>query len=299
MNAEPSPTPSADEAWPDRWHDWGGQGPLTHLAHANGFPPGVYRQLIGTLRQGLHIVSTEARSLRPGAQTDAIHSWEPLADDLALSLQRRSLRGCIGIGHSLGGVSTLLAASREPTLFSAIVLIDPLLMTGWIRAAWAAMKLVGLGQQIELVRRARRRRMSWPDRQTIRRAYSGKSLFRSWAPGVLDDYLDSVLIETGDGVSLRYPAQWEARIFELSPHDLWPVIRRLEVPALFIRGANSDTFSRAAARRLGRIGPPIEVEEVPGAGHLVPMEKPEHLGRLVRAFITEHQGATESITEHP
>jgi pimeloyl-ACP methyl ester carboxylesterase len=106
---------------------------------------------------------------------------------------------------------------------------------------------------------------------------------------VLDDYLDSALIETAEGVTLRYPAQWEARIFELSPHDLWPVIRRLEIPALFIRGADSDTFSGAAAKRLGRIGPPVEVMEVPGAGHLVPMEKPEQLGRLVTGFICEHQ----------
>ena len=26
----------------DLLHDFGGQGPLIHLAHANGFPPGTY-----------------------------------------------------------------------------------------------------------------------------------------------------------------------------------------------------------------------------------------------------------------
>ena len=34
----------------------------------------------------------------------------------------------IGMGHSIGAIVTLRAALREPTLFRALVLIDPVLL---------------------------------------------------------------------------------------------------------------------------------------------------------------------------
>jgi len=123
--------------------------------------------------------------------------------------------------------------------------------------------------------------MVWPDRQTVRQAWAGKPLFQSWAHGTLDDYLGSVLVDHPEGVALRFSGAWEARIFERSPHTLWPAIRDLAVPTLFIRGARSTTLGPAATRRLQRLGPPVEVIQIPGAGHLVPMEKPAELADVI------------------
>jgi pimeloyl-ACP methyl ester carboxylesterase len=277
----------ASPAWPaatmpdHAWQEWGGSGPRLHFAHANGFPPGAYRQLLEPLTRCFTVVASEARPLWSAEPPSSLRSWQPLADDLTRAITSHELQGALGVGHSLGGVATLLAASRRPELLSAIILIDPLVLTGVRSLAWRLIQRTGLIRRIELIRRAERRRMVWPDRRTVRQAWAPKPLFEGWAPGALDDYLGSVLVDHPEGVALRYSGAWEARIFERSPHSLWPAIRRLAVPTLFIRGARSTTLSAAAARRLQRVGPLVEVLEVPRAGHLVPMERPAELATLI------------------
>ena len=112
------------------WRDWGGSGPLLHFAHANGFPPGTYRKLITDLSQNHHVVSMAGRPLWRESTPTVLHDWSLFADDLRTELDRRSLRGVIGVGHSLGGVISLLAAAADPGIFSAVVAVDPLILTG-------------------------------------------------------------------------------------------------------------------------------------------------------------------------
>ncbi len=86
-------------------------------------------------------------------------------------------------------------------------------------------------------------------------------------------------------MQLRYPPEWEARIFEIAPHDLWDRLRRVAVPTLFVRGERSDTFLADAARRVEQELPGSTVSVMPGSTHFVPMERPEPLGRLVLDFL--------------
>ena len=110
--------------------DWGGSGPVLHLAHANGFPPGTYRKLIELLKPRYRVVTLHGRSLVPGSDPRRMRSWDDMADELAHALRSRGLSGVVGVGHSMGGVSTLLASAQEPGLFRAVVALDPVLVTG-------------------------------------------------------------------------------------------------------------------------------------------------------------------------
>lgn len=278
------PEPTRDGSW----LDWGESGPTLHFAHANGLPPGTYRQLIDVLRSHYHVVSMEARPLWPGSDPCSLQDWSLFVDDLRAELRRRNLRGIVGVGHSLGAVATLLAASRDPGLFTTIVAIDPIVLAGWFSVFWGTMKAVGLGRHVPIVQGARKRRDHWPDLDTVRRSYARKRAFRGWAPGVLDDYLSSGLVPAADGgVQLRYPKRWEARIFRVAPHDLWPDLGRLAVPSLFVHGEHTDTFLPAAARRVAREVPGATVTVISGAGHFVPMEQPELLGRTVLEYLAK------------
>jgi len=271
----------------DRWHDWGGAGPTMHFAHANGFPPGTYRKLTETLaRGGHHLVSMAARPLWSRDAPTELEDWSQLADDLKEELTHRGLRGGIAVGHSLGGVTSLLAAADDPGLFRAVVAVDPLILTGRMSVFWGLTKSLGLGGRLGIVRGARSRRDHWPDRETVLSSYRRKKIFEFWDPEVLDDYLDSGTVAMPDGsVSLRYPKAWEARIFEIAPHDLWNRLRRLEVPVLFIQGERSDTFRDAAVRRADRELPTAEVAVLGESTHFVPMERPTELGSVILEFL--------------
>ena len=262
------------------WHDWGGEGPVLHLAHANGFPPEAYRTLIRMLTPRVRVVSVAARPLWDSSDPAVLDDWSQLADDLADTLQDRDLTAVIGVGHSLGAVVTAWAAAAHPGLFSRLVLIDPVLFAGARAVFWRGMKRLRLEGRLPLVQATRRRRERFPDAETARAQWARRSVFSGFDPRCFDDYVNAALTPHPDGgVTLRYPKTWEARIFELSPADPWPRLADLDVPVTVLAGSTSDTFLPAAARKLRRKLPQARVEVVPGASHFVPFERPEEVAR--------------------
>jgi len=277
---------SFDQSSSPVWHDWGGTGPDLHFAHANGFPPGVYRKLIGELSKRHHVVSMSARPLWPDSSPVKLRDWSLFAEDMSAELSNRGLRGIIGVGHSLGAATSLLAASSDPGLFSAVVAVDPLILTGSHSLFWGAMKAVGLGEQLGLVRGARRRREQFSDRGEARTTYASKRVFAGWDPEVLDDYLEAGMIELPQGgLHLRYPREWEARIFSVAPHNLWAQLRKLSAPTLFVQGEHSDTFLDAARTRVKREVPASSTAVVVDCSHFLPMERPVELAQVIDEFL--------------
>ncbi len=286
----PATTSQLPNAWhhlrDGHWLDWGGSGPSLHFAHGNGFPPATYRKLFESLQSGASVASMEARPLWLESNPRSLTHWSQLARDLAEELDRRGLRGSVGVGHSLGAVTTLLAAVEDPGLFKAVVAVDPVILSGWTSILWGAMKTVGVGDHLPLVRGARKRRRHFPDRDAARAAYRHRRMFRAWDEDCLDDYLKAALVPAADGgLILRYPRSWEARIFRLSPHNVWPQLRRLRVPSLFIQGEHSDSFFSAAAHKVLRQVPGARLSVFEGHGHCVPMECPESVAKTILDFL--------------
>jgi pimeloyl-ACP methyl ester carboxylesterase len=285
----------ADAPPPEAWTDWGGDGPSLHFGHANGFPPATYRLLLDELRRSFRVATMGARPLWPGSDPGTISSWRPLADDLQAELNRRGVRGGIGAGHSLGSVLSVMAAAGDPALFSAMILVDPVVFSWGHSLFWGLFRGLGLGHRLPLIRGARRRRDHFPDLEAVRSSYAGKSVFATWLPEALEDYVQAGFAASGDGsVELRYPKAWEARIFEVTPAEVWSELGRLEMPILVIRGANSDTFLPAAARRIRRELPTATVVEMPECSHFVPMERPRELAEVIVAWCRERGLGLES-----
>ena len=237
-------------------HEFGGDGPVVHLAHANGFPPGAYRALAETLTGSHRVVALPSRPLWPGSRPTSAPTWRPLADDLVAGLESLGLSGVVGVGHSLGGVLTLWAAIDRPDLFRAVVLIDPVLLPpAWLRGL-RLLRLLGLGHRQPLVQGALRRRRTWPNRRACFEHYRDKPLFARWSDEVLGEYVRAGTQPRLDGgVELAYPPEWEAHIFATTPLGIWRDVPRLHAPALVIRGEHSETFVPQAQARLARLLP--------------------------------------------
>jgi len=261
---------------------------VLHFAHANGFPPATYRKLIGQLAKRHRVVSMAARPLWPDSKPRVLRDWSVFAEDLRAELGRRDLRGIVGVGHSLGAVISLLAAAADPGLFSAVVAIDPIILTGFHSLFWGTVKAVGLSGRIGIVRGARRRRELWSDRAEARSSYTSKKVFAGWDPEVLDDYVEAGMVALPQGgVRLRYPKECEARTFSAAPHNMWPQLRTVLVPTLFVQGEHSDTFLDAARARVEREVRGSRTTVVPGSSHFVPMERPAELARVIDEFLED------------
>ncbi|WP_253895064.1 alpha/beta fold hydrolase [Corallococcus exercitus] len=266
--------------------DWGGSGPLLHFACANGFPPETYRKLFARLATRYHVVSLRTRPLMPGQDPKALTTWQELGEDLARELKARGRSGVLGVGHSVGGTSTLMASAANPGLFHAVVALDPVLITGSRLWALRLMKLLGRMDRTAMVRGALRRRDRWPTREEAATAYRERKLFKDWDADCFSDYITHGLVPTEAGdFRLRFPREWEARIFETFPADPWTLIRANAAPTLVVRGERSDALLPGALARAEREMQRARVDTLPLASHLFPMEQPRETAERVLTFL--------------
>jgi len=70
--------------------------------------------------------------------------------------------------------------------------------------------------------------------------------------------------------------------------DLWPVVRRIKVPTLIMRGSESDIFTVDTAKRMQELIPGSQFVEIQGAGHAIPTDAPGAFEQAVREFFAAH-----------
>ena len=268
------------------FHCFGGEGPIIHIAHANGFPPGTYRQLAETFIDRYRVLALPCRPLWPNSRTESTPTWRPLAGDLVAGLDTIGASEVVGIGHSLGGVLTLWAAIERPDIFRAVILIEPVILPPlwlvWLRV----LRALGLERRLPLVQRARQRRRTWPSGQECYEQYRRKSLFARWPDSVLHDYVVSATrLRDDGGVELVYPPAWEAHIFASTPTGIWDDVPNLRTPALVIRGEHSTIFRPEVMARMRKRMPCAQFVTMAGTGHLVPMEEVAETGIIIRRYL--------------
>lgn len=273
-----------------KFHDFNPDSdkPLIHLAHANGFPPVTYQKAIQSLLPHYHVISFFARPLWGNTPPEWLHHWSQMADDLVESLKKFSPKKIIGIGHSLGGVLTLYAATKELDIFSRVILIDPTMLAPNILLKIKFMKLFGLETRYHLVKGALRRRRTWESTKAAYEYFRGRALFKNWSDEIVKLYAVSMTGAVPEGgVQLIYSPEWEARIYKTIPTDVWKFAALLQQPTLVIRGETSNTFTADSEKAFKKVNPKATFEVVRGTGHLVPQEKPEEVGVFVENFLTK------------
>jgi pimeloyl-ACP methyl ester carboxylesterase len=63
--------------------------------------------------------------------------------------------------------------------------------------------------------------------------------------------------------------------------------RRITVPTLLVRGADSDVVSEAGAREMQELIPHAEVVEVPAAGHMIAGDDNDVFTERLSGFLDE------------
>jgi pimeloyl-ACP methyl ester carboxylesterase len=270
------------------YEDFGGAGRWLHLAHANGYPPNSYRALAGHLAQSHRVVSMEQRPLWPSSDPQDFDSWHPIGDDLLAFLEQHGIERLVGVGHSLGAVATMYAAVNCPELFAAVILIEPVF--------FPPATLDQLRQNPEtalrtpLIKRTNRRRNSWPNREAAFARFREKRVFSRLSDEALWDYVNSAVVAGPDDTArLRYPREWEARIYATPPTDVWEKVAQLRPPTLAVRAAHSDTLDSAAWAHWQQRQPAAHFVEAPGSDHLLPMSHPAQLAGIILTFLQETQ----------
>lgn len=271
-------------------YEFGGSGPALHLAGANGFPPQTYEPVFQPLTTQYRVVSLLPRPLwrMPPPPEQLLH-WRQMAGDLLAGLRALDLSDVIAVGHSMGGVFSILAALEEPERFRALVLLDPTLLAPHLLLAVRAMRAVGLESRLPLVQGALRRRAEFESIEAAYEYWRGKPLFAGWPDETVRLYAESMTRPDGEGegVALAWPREWESRVYQTVPADVWEHVGRLDglLPVLVVRGSETDTFGEASARKFGELVPRADMIVVEGHGHLFPHSAPDETRGIIRGWL--------------
>lgn len=269
--------------------DYGGTGPAAHLLHGNGFCAGTYAPFVKYLVGNLHVMASDVRGHGDSVQPEfqPVRHWKLFADDLRTLIQHTLSAPVIGIGHSLGAVTTYIGAASYPELFSALVLIDPVILPRRLLWGMAVAKFFGMTGKMPLAKGARRRRKVFRGKQEALRIFTaGRGIFKTWSPEFVEAYLECGLLEKDKQTAvLKCDPELEAQIFESVPTDVWSYAKKISCPVLTIRGQHSDTFFPEAAHRLGKLLADYECVTISGTGHFIPMEKPAECAGAICDFV--------------
>jgi pimeloyl-ACP methyl ester carboxylesterase len=268
--------------------DWGGAGPLAVLHHANGFCAALWDPVARALRDEFRVIAMDARghgdSSKP--EGDDHYRWEAFGRDLAavaaaLAAEHADGRVALGLGHSFGGTSMLMAAAERRDLFQRLVLVDPVMRPRIADAERAT-------RPRQLSEGARARRRVFESRDVARELWHRKPLFARWQPESFDLYLEEGLADRDDGqVELKCSPEAEAAVFANGRHfDLWSVAERVTAPTRLLWAAQGSFPRSVFIEMEEHMTPHAEVVEV-AAGHLMLMESPDRVVDAVRGFAPE------------
>ncbi len=267
----------------ERLESFGGSGHALVFAHANGYPPGSYRRLLESLTTHCSVSAVRQRPLWGTPLPPARLHWQLFATDLV-----DTLRACCDtpvwlLGHSLGAVVGLLAATREPSLFRGLLLLDPVFLPTRFVLGMRLMPRARL-QRMPMIRAALSRPDQFADAQAAFEFYRSRRAFSGMDDSALWDYVAASTGSVDDaGVKLLYPPAWEAGIYGSVPW-IWPTLKRVSMPVLGLRGVNSQILSAAAFQRWGRVQKQAELHTVAG-GHLFPLENPRETAQHVVDYL--------------
>lgn len=271
--------------------EFGGNGLPLHFLHANGYPPECYKPFFEHLKTEYRVFGMYLRPLWEDAKPGAIRDWRPLSDDFLRFLSDREPDPVIGVGHSVGAVVTLRAALRDPRKFRALALIDPVLFVPPFLVMWSVIRAIGLNDRVHpLIPGAKKRRRTFDDLETVFRGYRNRPVFRYMSDESLRAYIAGITRPSANGgYELVYSPEWEVQIYRTGLHDfdIWRDLPKLEVPTLFIRGAETDTFLENAARLVRRKQPKVRVEALDKSTHILPLERPREVFEIMQSFLKE------------
>jgi pimeloyl-ACP methyl ester carboxylesterase len=242
-------------------------GPPILLLHGLLTSGEAWRPVVPFLPPSRRIVVPDLRGHGKSASAPRDVSLDELVDDLFAVLDAFEARRAILVGLSLGGLVCLRAALCRPDRVAGLALVaTPVLPE---TAESRARRLRTLDAMRRLGNRPVLRGMAgWLFGRTTRRR----------SPETVERWLAS--LEDADPVGIRRTAQAALR-----RTDVRPWLERLPLPALVIVGAEDALLSAAELTAVaGNLSGAI-LRELPEAGHLVPLERPQALGTTLGRWI--------------
>lgn len=243
----------------------GFEGPVLVFLHYFGGSSRTWRPLIDALPATRRTLAIDFRGWGQSEKSVEGHTLAGYADDVQALLADRGITDYVIVGHSMGGKVAQLIASRRPAGLRGLALAAPATPTP---LALPPEVLAGFASVYDT-------------RESIEDAL-GNMLVATPLPARLHE---QVIEDSLAGA----PAAKAAWPFAISQEDISIAIPRINVPVLVVSGGEDkvDPTETLKAKLLPLLDR-SELRILPGHGHLLPLEAPLELARVLDAWLQAH-----------
>ncbi len=264
--------------------------PVLHFVHGNSFPTGTYNVFLNQLAPYYQIRAIEMHGHNP--DYPVTDSWPALCKELIATIEASPAKPVILLGHSLGGMLSLMVAKLRPDLVRCVVMLDSPVVAGWRANLLRVANMLRLDLYVGPAQSSKKRRKSWGNRDEAFQHFASKPAFGIWPEKVLRDYIQHGTEAYPKGVTLRFKREIETAIYRTLPHGIARYTTLpFPVPIGFICGTKSQECRQAGVYYTQKlVGDNFDWIE---GGHLYPMESPEIAAQKAHAMIQK------LLAQHP
>ena len=198
------------------------------------------------------------------------YSYARYAADLAELVEKLDLRDFVLMGHSMGGLVSLVYAATYPGRVKKLVLIDSTLV--------ATPERVAVLHQV-----GGREGKTYPTRQAFIENFSVRPAGTTAAPEILRYLAERSGRQGADGL---WRHKFDRNVYAQRVFlDIPPYWDRIRIPALLVKGGRSDRITPEIVKDAKARCRHVELVEVPGADHHVTLDNPPGFVEAVRGWL--------------
>ncbi len=238
-------------------------------AHAHWFD-----SVAPLLNDGYHVMALDLRGHGDSDWASVEHyTHQDYVDDIAQVIETLNLRDVVLVGHSMGGIMSLLYAATHPGHISNLIIVDSRFNTDESRIG--AMKSIGTKSG-----------SSYATRDEFVNRYR----LRPPATVATPEVMHNLALNSGrcfdDG---RWRNKFDRNIYaQAKAFDAAPYWNDIHIPALLMRCEHSERVGDDVCADVKTRCPQIEIAEIAGSDHHVTLDQPQAFAATLRSFLNRH-----------
>ena len=254
------------------------------FVHATGFMPWLWHPVITEFVPQNSVWAPFICDYRECNPQAGGLSWKTISRDLAAFCRLLKIEYPLFVGHSMGATVSTIAIANYCIKARGLILIEPIFLPEEFYSMKVDIK------KHPLASKSIKRTNHWNDENEAWSYLKSKSLFASWDEQVLELYLKYGMQKQEEGnLKLTCSPQNEAAMFmggwDINP---WPFLDKIACPVLVVEGENTENKGFVDVQRAASLFRQGQYKSVAQAGHLIPMQKPQDVVRIIKDFIKEH-----------
>lgn len=219
-----------------------------------------------------HVYALDLRGHGDSARADPqTYSWKTYAEDINAFVEKLDLRDFVLVGHSMGGMVSLVYAAAHPGRIGRLVVVDTIMLMPMERVTkmreFGAKPARSYATQEELIARYRLEggatQMAAPEVIHRMAMHSGRQ-------------------DAGGRWQHKADRGVYANFTQVAGVPLW---EKVKVPALVIKGERSTRYTPALLAEVRAQAPQVQMAEVPASDHHITLDNPPGFVEVVQKFL--------------